>query len=206
MAKAAREIRKRQGGRSARVHDSVLKSVFELIAEGGIENFSVTAVAARAGVHETSIYRRWPSHDVLINEACRRHMEDALPIPDTGSLRSDLIAFQRQARDMLASRQGKVILILTQLQNQRSRANRHAYWQQRFQHLRVMFDRAVARGEFPRDADPVVALQTLIAPVYFRLLVTSEKLEDWSIPEAVDRLLAGYGTPMRKLPSKKRKG
>jgi len=198
MVKKAREIRRRIGGRSARVHDAVLKSVFELIADEGMESFSIAAVAARAGVHETSIYRRWPSHDLLINEACRLHMEDALPIPDTGSLRGDLIAFQRNARDMLTSRQGKVILTLTQLQNQRSRTNRHAYWQQRLQRLRVMFDRAVARGEFPRDADPIVALQTLIAPVYFRLLVTVEKLEDWSIPEAVDRLLAGYGMPVAK--------
>jgi AcrR family transcriptional regulator len=203
MGKAAQEIRRRVGGRSARVHDSVLKSVFDLIAEQGIENFSIAAIAARADVHETSIYRRWPSRDLLINEACRHHMEDALPIPDTGSLRGDLIAFQRQARDMLASRQGKVILTLTQLQNQRSRANRHAYWQQRFRRLRLMFDRAVARGEFPRDADPVVALQTLIAPVYFRLLVTAEKLEDWSITDAVDRLLAGYSKPAAKKKTKR---
>jgi AcrR family transcriptional regulator len=205
MAKTKREIRKRVGGRSARVRDSVLKAVFELIAEQGAENFGVAEVAARADVHETSIYRRWPSRDLLINDACRHHMEDALPIPDTGSLRSDLIAFQRHVHDMLASSQGQVILALTRLQSQRARSNRHEYWQQRFQRLRLIFDRAVARGEFPREADPIVALQTLIAPVYFRLLVTVEKLENWSIPEAVDRLLAGYAM-VHKHPSRKRQG
>src|SRR5229473_2533187 len=103
MAEAAEQIRKRVGGRSARVHDSVLKSVFELLAESGVENLSIAEVAARAGVHETSIYRRWPSHDLLILDACRHFMEDAIPIPNTGSLKGDLIAIQRDAREMLRS-------------------------------------------------------------------------------------------------------
>jgi AcrR family transcriptional regulator len=198
MAKAAHQIRKRVGGRSARVHDAVLKSVFELIAADGIDNFSVTEVARRAGVHETSIYRRWPSHDLLILDACRLHAEDAIPLPDTGSLRGDLIKFLRRARRMLESRQGQVILALVQLQNRDARASRHGYWMERLTHLRPMFDRAVARGEFPRDADPLVALQTLIAPLYFRLLVSVEGLGNWPMTEQVDRLLAGYAKVRRK--------
>jgi len=195
MAKAAGEIRRRVGGRSARVHDSVLKSVFELIAEAGIENFSVAGVAARAGVHETSIYRRWPSRDELILAACRHFMEDAVPVPDTGALRSDLIALMRHARAMLTSRRGQVIVILTQLQNPNARAVRHEYWQRRFAMLRPIFDRAVERGEFPREADPIAALQTLIAPLYFRLLVSIEKLERWPVADEVDRLLEGHAKP-----------
>lgn len=198
MAKAARDIRRRVGGRSARVHDAVLTSVFELIADEGTENFSVAEVARRAGVHETSIYRRWPSHDLLIIDACRRHMEDAIPLPDTGSLRGDLIKFLRHARAMLGSRQGHVILALTRLQNQEARSSRRDYWIERLAQLRPMFDRAVARGEFPRGADPLVALQTLIAPLYFRLLVSGENLGDWPVTEQVDRLLAGYAKLRRK--------
>ena len=195
MAKAAGEIRRRVGGRSARVHDSVLKSVFELIAEAGIENFSVAGVAARAGVHETSIYRRWPSRDGLILAACRHFMEDAVPVPDTGALRSDLVALMLHARAMLTSRRGQVIVILTQLQNPNARAVRHEYWQRRFAMLRPIFDRAVERGEFPREADPIAALQTLIAPLYFRLLVSIEKLERWPVADEVDRLLEGHAKP-----------
>jgi AcrR family transcriptional regulator len=198
MAEAAGQVRKRVGGRSARVHDAVLKSVFELLAEGGVENLSIAEVAARAGVHETSIYRRWPSHDLLILDACRHVMEDAIPIPNTGSLKGDLIALQRDAREMLGSSQGRVIIALTHLQNANSRARRHAYWQQRFEHLRPVFDRAVARGEFPGDADPIVAIQTLIAPLYFRFLVTVEPLDDWPIAELAERLVTSYAQPSRK--------
>ena len=104
MAEGLQRIRRRVGGRSARVQESVLKSVFELLGEKGPSDFSIADVAARAGVHETSIYRRWPSRETLIIEACRNFAEDVMPIPDTGALRTDLIAFQRNAKSMFGSR------------------------------------------------------------------------------------------------------
>jgi Tetracyclin repressor-like, C-terminal domain len=72
-------------------------------------------------------------------------------------------------------------------------AARRSYFRQRFDLARVIFDRAVSRGEFPRHADPMLFLVTLIAPLYLRLLVTAEPLEDWPTNEMIDRLLAGYG-------------
>ena len=137
MVKKAREIKKRVGGRSARVHDAVLKSVFELLREKGPSELSIAEVAERAGVHETSIYRRWPSRHELILDAARHFVGDALPIPDTGALRSDLVAFQRSAKAMLASRQGQVIIMLSSMQDAGARTRRHAYWKKRLEGLRV---------------------------------------------------------------------
>src|SRR5690242_3299218 len=161
MVKKTREIRRRVGGRSARVHAAVLKSVFEVLREKGPSDLSIADVAERAGVHETSIYRRWPSRHALILDACRHFIDDALPIPDTGALRSDLIAFQRSAKAMLGSRQGQVIIALNSMQEAGSRARRHVYWKARLEQLRVMLDRAVARGEFPAGADPIAFLEAL---------------------------------------------
>jgi AcrR family transcriptional regulator len=194
MAKK-REIKRRVGGRSARVHDSVLKSVFELLGEKGPSDLSIAEVAARAGVHETSIYRRWPSRETLILDACRHFIDDVMPVPDTGALRTDLVAFQRSAKSMLGSRQGQVIVALSRLQNAGSRSRRHDYWKTRLERLRVMLDRAVDRGEFPGDADPIVFLEALIAPLYFRLLVTNESLDTWSDADHIDRLLKAYAKP-----------
>jgi hypothetical protein len=58
--------------------------------------------------------------------------------------------------------------------------------------MRTIFDKAVTRGEFPRDADPVQFLEALIAPLYLRALVTAEPLESWRCNEMIDRLLAAY--------------
>jgi AcrR family transcriptional regulator len=198
MARAKHEIRRRVGGRSARVQDAVLKSVFELLGEKGAAKLSIAEVAERAGVHETSIYRRWPSHAALILDACRDFTEEVLPIPDTGSLRSDLIALHTSARKMLTSRRGQAIVALSRIQDSDALARRNAFWRRRFERLRVILDRAVARGEFPGDADPIMFLEMLVAPFYFRLLVTDESVASWPVTEQIDRLLAGYAKMRKK--------
>ena len=96
------------------------------------------------------------------------------------------VALTRRAVTMLGSPQGQVILALTQLRNRASLRARREYWQARFERMRPIFDRAVARGEFPGNVEPTVMLQTLIAPLYFRLLVSVEKLDDWPVDELVD--------------------
>src|SRR5215475_3487708 len=147
MAEAAKKIRRRVGGRSARVQASVLKSAFDLLGEKGGSKFSIAEVAERAGVHETSIYRRWPTRAALILDACRDFTDEVIPIPDTGALRSDLIALHGAAKKMLTSQRGRAIVALSRIQEGDALARRKAFWRERFERLRVILDRAVARGE-----------------------------------------------------------
>jgi AcrR family transcriptional regulator len=62
--------------------------------ETGYGALTIEAVASRAGVGKTTIYRRWPSKLELAIEAVSE-MQPALPTEDTGSLMGDFIAFQR---------------------------------------------------------------------------------------------------------------
>lgn len=190
--KAADRTRKRPGGRSARVRDAVLKAAFEVLTEIGVENLTIAEVAARAKVHETSIYRRWGSRRSLILDASLRATEGAIPVPDTGSLRSDLVALIGRAAKMLDTPQGRAILALMQLHDEELLRAKREFWRRRFERLQPIFDRAVARGEFPRDADPIILLQVLIAPLWFRLSVTGETLDDWPVADLVDRLLSRH--------------
>ncbi|MBR1146647.1 TetR/AcrR family transcriptional regulator [Bradyrhizobium sp. AUGA SZCCT0431] len=184
---------KRLGGRSARVRDSVLKSAFEVLTENGFENFTIGEVSARANVHETSIYRRWGSRQSLALEASLHFAEDAISAPDTGTLRSDLVSLMGRVVALLHTPQGQAMLALIELRDENLQRARQEYWRRRFERLQPIFDRAISRGEFPKDADPIVFVQTLIAPLYFRLLVTAEKIDDWPVAELIDRLLSGYG-------------
>ncbi len=96
---------------------------------------------------------------------------------------------------MLGSQQGQVIITLSSMQDAGARARRRGYWKKRLDDLRIMLDRAVERGEFPADADPIAFLEALIAPIYFRLLVTNESLDTWSDADHIDRLLTGIAKP-----------
>jgi AcrR family transcriptional regulator len=183
---------RRPGGRSARVRSAVLQSAFAVLTEKGIDAFTVAEVASRAGVHETSIYRRWGTLTALALEACLHFADAALAIPDTGSLRSDLMALMQRLIALLSSPAGQAFLALSASRHPEAVAARRSYFRQRFDLARVIFDRAVSRAEFPRRADPMVFLETLIAPLYLRLLVTGEPLEHWPREEMIDRLLAAY--------------
>ena len=61
-----------------------------------------------------------------------------------------------------------------------------------------MFDKAVSRVDFPRHADPMQFLETLIAPLYLRALITGESLDEWPRNEIVDRRLTAYARPTRR--------
>src|SRR5260221_10727285 len=92
----ARKARPRTGGRSARVVNEVLAATLEVFAEHGYAGMSVEAVAARAGVNKTTIYRRWPAKVDLLGAALVSLRDEDPEPPDTGSLRSDLLEVLRR--------------------------------------------------------------------------------------------------------------
>src|SRR3954454_17804776 len=83
----------RPGGRSERVRSSVLAAAQELLAEGGYDALRVEDVASRAGVHKTTVYRRWPTKADLVMAVVEGRSEERVPVPDTGSLEDDLRQF-----------------------------------------------------------------------------------------------------------------
>src|SRR6201999_1463332 len=94
-----REVRRRPGGRSARVASAVHEAVDALLLECGPAGFTVADVARRAGVNPTSIHRRWGSLEAVILEVETARLAEISPLPDTGSLRGDLLAYAQSAAD-----------------------------------------------------------------------------------------------------------
>jgi AcrR family transcriptional regulator len=170
----------------------VLQAAFDLLMKKGIDAVTVADVAERAGVHETTIYRQWGTIHTLTREACIQYAEVQFPIPDTGSLRSDLAAILKRLAATLTSPQGKAVLALSQSPHPHVVAARQDLWRRRFNLMRVVFDRAVARGEFAPHADPIELLEVLIAPLFMRSLITGEPVEEWPRNEMIDRMLATY--------------
>ena len=91
----------RTGGRSERVREAVLAAALHELTVNGYAALSVEAVASRAGVNKTTIYRRWPTLDDLLVDALMTWSHDAIPGPDTGSIETDLLALGRELADQL---------------------------------------------------------------------------------------------------------
>src|SRR5262245_46618889 len=132
----------RPGGRSARVRAAVHAAAQAVLREGGGAELSIADVAARAGVHPTSIYRRWGSRDALVMDLAIAQVGRDMPIPDTGSLRGDLEAYAIQAARGLSSPAGAAflrMLVAVLPATAEGRAERAAYLAQRAADIGVIF-------------------------------------------------------------------
>jgi AcrR family transcriptional regulator len=186
-------VRRRPGGRSARVRESVLDATLAVLAEGGVDKLTVADIAARAGVHETSIRRRWCTKENLICDAMLNYSEQNLPIPDTGSLREDLVAFASELAAYDTTPLGKALLhaMATAGDDPSLAEARSAFWRTRRELASAMIERAVARGELPDTVDSGLALDALLAPLHFRTLLTAEPLDDDLPRKLADLVLDG---------------
>jgi AcrR family transcriptional regulator len=184
----------RPGGRSARVRTSVLQTTLAVLQETGLHDLTIPLVAERAGVNHTSIYRRWGTRDALVQDECVHFAETVIAVPDTGSLRSDLVAVLKQSVSLLRSKEGKAMLALTQSGQEHVVGTRRAFWRRRFDLLQPISERARSRGELSPDVNTAMLLESLIAPLYLRMLVTGEAVEDWPYVEAIDCALAAIGS------------
>ena len=188
---------KRPGGRSARVGKAVLDAVIAEIAENGAAGLTVAAVAARSGVHATSIYRRWGNVARLGLEAALAVAEERVPVPDTGSLAGDLALFLAALDAHVRTPLGAALLVFSSAADTDMAEARATFWQERFVKARAIFTRAVARGEVAAGTDPDLALQFAIAPIYLRALVLRAPADAAFLAQTVEtvgRAFAARGT------------
>jgi AcrR family transcriptional regulator len=178
----------RPGGRSARVRAAVHRAAEELLAEGGPEAATIPAVAARAGVHATTVYRRWGSAADLLSAVALGRLTGDVVVPDTGSLHGDL---EHWLRDVLTDLSDPDVLLMlrTALGTARDASGRCACVADREAQLDAMLEADRARGNTPPDADRLIEL--LLAPVYFRALFDVAPLPADRVEPLVEHALDG---------------
>jgi AcrR family transcriptional regulator len=183
----------RTGGRSGRVRQAVLDAAFEALRDDGYEKLSIVRVAAAAGVHETSIYRRWGGKGALLMDVCLSKAADAIPTPDTGSIQSDLDQLVGQVVRVLKSHDGRALssAVLAARDNPNLRSLSQQFWTQRLGLAQVIFERAEQCGKIRGGLDFTLLLEMLIGPLYFRALVSGEPLSTTLAHELVELLLVG---------------
>lgn len=169
----------------------MLTAAFDELAENGVAAATVAGVAKRSGVHETTIYRRWTTKEKLFVEAMLSRSADEIPTPDTGSIRSDLLAVVRAVIAFVTSPVGLAALHVATLTVDENQEAQQAFWAGRIDALRPVVERGVARGELRPDTDSGLLLETLIAPLHGRLLLTGEPVDEQLGERIVELVLDG---------------
>lgn len=171
----------RTGGRSARVRDAVLAAVLDELSANGYAALSVEALASRAGVNKTTIYRRWPTLDDLLVDALITWSHDAIPAPDTGSIETDLLALGRTLADQLNGGIGQQIVAVVLTAGPRSAPLREAtrrYFDHQAERATALVTRAIDLGELPENTDTNALLNTFRAPLFYRMVTTGDPIDD----------------------------
>jgi AcrR family transcriptional regulator len=164
----------RPGGRTARIATAVLAAAIEELSARDYADISVESIAARAGVHKTTVYRRWGSKVEIIKQALIGAAGAHIQVPDTGSVDGDLLLLARAVQVVLSPPQGAAIttaLIVGGLASTELAEVMRQFWEVRLQAISAIVDRAIGRGELPAGTDPVALMRTLAAPLYYQLLV-----------------------------------
>lgn len=171
----------RPGGRTARVRSAVLAASLAELADRGYSGLTLDGVAARAAVHKTTVYRRWRSKEVLVLDAMLEQASQTVAVPDTGSLRGDLLDLARRSVVIQTSPAGEAVVRAVAGEapgNPRMAAASRRFWAERLELDRTILQRARDRGEIGADAQRQPVVEALLGPLYFRLLVTGEPLDD----------------------------
>jgi len=160
----------RPGGRSARNKAAIFEAAAALLAERGHEAVTMTDIAERAGMAATSLYRRWGDVRALMMEVAVEKLVRERPLPDTGSLRGDLLAWARPIATSLASREGSSFFrtVIATTPAGADGSMRRAALKPRSEQMKLMLERARQRGEKPPDV--VELVDYVLAPLYMRAL------------------------------------
>jgi len=178
--------------RGEHVRQTVLAAAFDELAAYGFDGATVAGVAKRSGVHETTVYRRWVTRENLFVAALLERSADAIPAPDTGSTRRDLLAIVREVIAYVCSPAGRAVLRAATLPVDDAYADaREAFWARRLDVLSPVVQRGIERGDLRADCDARLLLEMLVAPIHGRLLLTGEPVDDNLAAQLVDVVLNG---------------
>ena len=185
--------------RGEHVRQNVLAAALEELAANGFDGATVAGVAKRSGVHETTVYRRWVTRENLLVAALLERSADAIPAPDTGSTREDLLAMVRGVIAYAGSAEGTAVLRAALLPVDDAYAGaREAFWARRLDALSPVVTRGIERGDVRADIDARLLLEMLVAPIHGRLLLTGEPVDADFAKRLVDQALSGAASARRE--------
>ncbi len=142
------------------------------LAENGYDALTIDGVAARAGVHRATVYRRWRDIGGLLADVFDAASDDDWQPADTGSLQGDLTALNEESQVALTAQPPLVsALIAASFRSDEAARGVRELWEDRYTRCEVIVARAVERGEIPPGTDARQLLIAATAPVYHRLVL-----------------------------------
>jgi AcrR family transcriptional regulator len=174
----------------------VLQATLDVLAEHGYDRLTMDAVATTAKASKATLYRRWSTKQALVVDAVCSQKSSG-PVPDTGSLREDLLSLYcglggfRDARGLAV-----LAAVVTAMARDEEFAEiyRRDFIVPKIAAARVIFDRARERGEIGDDVDIALLAPALPGIVLHRVFLLGEEATPDLIARIVDQIIIPAAT------------
>lgn len=178
--------------RGAGRRTAICEAVCELLAKVGYDRMTMDAIANQAKASKATIYRLWPDKPQLVVEALKCHFDTETVVPDTGSLRGDLMALMTTACELVGSELGEMVSgLMTAAAHDPRLADTLS--QTLFEDKAAMHAdlvrRAVERGEIPPDTEASVMHEVMHSMISSRKVWNLGPLDEEYARHVVDEIL-----------------
>ncbi|MCW2834301.1 MAG: transcriptional regulator, TetR family [Nocardioides sp.] len=169
----------------------ILDATLDVLAEVGYDRLTMDAVAQRAKASKATLYRRWSTKQALVVDSVCSQKSSA-PVPDTGSLRGDLMALHCELGGFRDSRNLAVLAaVVTAMARDEEFAEtyRRDFIGPKIAAARVIFDRALERGEVAEGVDVSLLAPALPGIVLHRVFLMGEEATPELIAHVIDQII-----------------
>ncbi|MDQ1033998.1 AcrR family transcriptional regulator [Streptomyces sp. V3I8] len=185
----APEPRRRRGRhRDPQAHAAVLEATRELVNELGYHRVTMERISERAGVARMTLYRWWPNKAAVITEAVADRLAPE-PLPDTGSTRTDALAFLGGlVRTLTLLGDPSVVAAALTERGEAGRTDLRDLLAARLTPGTHLLERGITRGELPPGLPVATVIDSWLGFVLYRVVFAERAPEDEEIAVLVDFL------------------
>lgn len=187
---------RRLGRRRDHTRDAeILDAALEVLAETGYDGMTIDMVAARAKAGKATVYRRWSSKSELVVEAIsclKKNSLDLDHVPDTGTLRGDLVAMIRPHAIEDGEKKLQVMAGITSMLARNPElvdAVTAAIVEPRAALNRMLMRRAIDRGEIPADTDVDTLAMIMPSMTAYRVLILQKPVDREFLLSLIDGIM-----------------
>ena len=180
--------------RDRALDDRILDQLLALLGSHGYAGLTLDELAARSGIAKTTILRRWPSKAAVAAAGVQRLALQSVDVPDSGTLRADLLALLHGAVETFVRGRGQFVARLIREAGHHPEITDLIYTviHTRRQAYRRVLALAIARGELAPSVDQDLLIDLLIGPIWTRLLITRDPITEQYVDSNVEAVLTAF--------------
>ena len=193
LAKRGPTAKKQALVRGEPVVRGILAATMEELALTGYGALRIEEIAARARVNKTTIYRRWPTKEDLVRAGLLSMGDGSFCAPNSGSLRTDLLAIARKIIAVAGSPQGRSLsrVIVAEGPDSELMVIAKSLRDVHEAVIRSMIEAAEARGELAPGIDAMLIFNVLGCAIHERLFLSRDSVDEGFVTSLLDLLLLG---------------